>query len=169
VAKVSVSGLIPAPQPAVWALLSDIANANRWNQAWTGIEFTSNQTHGTGTRFRAHTEDGNSYEFEIATWSAPEHLEIRPLRGPEEPRYPVMLESHEFRLASIEGGESTMLDLRANATAHGIRGRLFAALIWPGHQKEGLGAAIETIAGVFAAEEDKPSTEPESPSDPLPT
>lgn len=153
----------------MWALLSDIANANRWNQAWTGVEFTSNQTHGAGTRFLAHTEGGDSYEFEITTWSAPDHLEIRPLRDPQEPRYPVMLESHEFRLTSDDGNESTILELRANAAAHGIRGRVIAALIWPGHQRAGLGTALEMIAGAFAPEEDKASTEPESPSDPLPT
>ena len=128
---------------------------------------TSNQTHGVGTRFRAHTEGGDAFEFEVATWSAPDHLEIRPARDPLEPEYPVMLESHEFRLAETEDGEATVLELRANATAHGIKGRVIAAFIWPGHQRDGLGAAIEMIAAVFKPEPDKPSTEPESPPDPL--
>ena len=54
-----------APRDQVWAVLSDIAKAGRWNSAWSRIEFASNQTHGPGTRFRAETADGQTFEFEV--------------------------------------------------------------------------------------------------------
>jgi len=165
VPHVSVSEIIPASRAEVWSVLSDIAHAGRWNKAWTRIEFTSNQTHGAGTRFRALTESGDDFEFEIATWSAPEHLEVRPLRDTGELRYPVMLESHEFRLNPSESGDETLLELRANASAHGLKGRLIAAFIWPGHQREGLKAALdeisEAVTGIASP------VEPTGPSEPL--
>jgi hypothetical protein len=52
-ARVTVSRLIHAPQADVWAVVSDIANARNWNKSWRKIEFTSPQTHGIGTSFRA--------------------------------------------------------------------------------------------------------------------
>jgi uncharacterized protein YndB with AHSA1/START domain len=165
VAHVSESRVVPAQQSEVWALLADLAKASLWNKSWLRIEFTSNQTHGVGTKFKAHTESGDAFEFEVSEWSAPERLAIRPLRDPEEPAYAVMLDSHEFRLApGAEHGE-TVLELRANATAHGIKGRVIAALIWPGHQRDGLKTALDTIASVF--DENEPPKEPADPCEPL--
>ena len=149
----------------MWALLADVADAIRWNKAWLRIEFTSNQTHGAGTRFKAHTESGDAFEFEVSEWSAPDRLAFRPLRDPAEPAYPVMLDSHEFRLATGAELTETVLELRANATARGIKGRLIAALIWPGHQREGLQAALDAIASVFDKAE--APTEPADPIEPL--
>ncbi|MEO6196704.1 MAG: SRPBCC family protein [Dehalococcoidia bacterium] len=162
---VSESRVIPAQQSKVWALLVDLANASLWNKSWLRIEFTSNQTHGVGTKFKAHTESGDAFEFEVSEWSAPDRLAIRPLRDPDEPAYQVTLDSHEFRLTQGAEHDETVVELRANATARGIKGRVVAALIWPGHQRGGLKTALDAIASVF--DEDEPPKEPAGPSEPL--
>jgi uncharacterized protein YndB with AHSA1/START domain len=65
-ASVSASRLIYAPQADVWAIVSDVANARKWNKSWRRIEFTTPQTHGAGTRFRASMgDDADTYEFEV--------------------------------------------------------------------------------------------------------
>src|SRR5688572_20410422 len=91
----SASRVINAPQDQVWAVLSDIANARRWNSAWSKIDFASKQTHGPDTRFMAYTEDGNAYEFVISAWVAPEYIEFTPIRDASE-RYSIMLEAQAF-------------------------------------------------------------------------
>jgi uncharacterized protein YndB with AHSA1/START domain len=167
VPHVSVTREIPASQAEVWSLLSDLANAGKWNSAWTRVEFLSNQTHGIGTQFSAHTESGDAFEFEIATWSSPECLEIRPIRSSDEPEYPVMLESHEFRLSPLDTENDTLVELRANASSHGIRGWLIATFIWPGHQREGLMVALDGVFDALVPDSEK--VEPGEPPEPLPS
>ena len=153
----SATRVINAPRDQVWAVLSDIANARRWNTAWSGIEFTSKQTHGPETRFRAQTEDGNAYEFVVSAWVAPEYIEFSPLRDETE-RYGIMLESHAFRLAP-EGDTATRVDLIARSSTHGPRGWLMGLVFWRGYQKQGLVHALETLSSVF--EPNEPGERPE--------
>jgi len=146
----SVSRLINASRDAVWAVLSDIANARRWNSAWSRIEFTSKQTHGPETRFRAHTDDGSTFEFVVSAWVAPEYIEFSPVRDEAE-RYGVALESQAFRLEA-HGEAITLVELIARASTHGVRGFFVGLLFWRGYQKHGLNSALETLNSVFEPE-----------------
>lgn len=158
-ASVSVSRLVYAPQADVWAVISDVANARRWNKSWRKIEFTSPQTHGVGTTFRASMgDDAESYEFEVCDWSAPDRIAFCPVRDPNEGRYSINLDSHVFELAEAEGG--TVVELTANATPSGIRGRLIAMFFWPGHQKDGLNAALDAISGIFEPDDEESEDNP---------
>jgi uncharacterized protein YndB with AHSA1/START domain len=145
-----VSRLINAPRDQVWAVLSDIAKARRWNAAWSRIDFASNQTHGLGTRFRAETADGQTFEFEVTNWVAPEYIEFSPVRDASE-RYGIMLEAQAFHLAP-EGEEATRVELMARASTHGIKGIVVGLFLWRGYQKQGLESALETLASVFEPE-----------------
>ena len=156
----SASRVIHATQDRVWAVLSDIANARRWNTAWSAIEFTSNQTHGPGTRFRAQAEDGSAYEFVVSAWVAPDYIEFSPIRDEAE-RYGIMLESHAFRL-SPQGENATRVELIARSSTHGPRGWLTALLFWRGYQNHGLAGALETLSSVL--EPNEPGERPEEAS-----
>jgi len=157
-----VSRVIQAPQHDIWALLSDVAQAGRWNKYWTRIEFTGNQTHGTGTRFKAITSDGDAYTFEICDWDAPQRIAFCPVREPGE-RYGITLDSHAFEVKSLSG-DASEVTITANASAHGLRGRIVALFFWAGHQRDGLNTALDSLQAVFEPElftdEDKqePST-----------
>jgi uncharacterized protein YndB with AHSA1/START domain len=154
--RITVSRLVEAPQHEVWTLISDIANAGRWNRSWTKIEFTSQQSHGPGARFRAHTEPGDAFEFEISEWSAPDRIAFRPIRNPSEPAYSMTLDAHVFDLRPAGGEGQTLVEITAHATARGFRGRVIAMFFWAGHQREGLSAALDAIAAVFEPEQDGP-------------
>jgi uncharacterized protein YndB with AHSA1/START domain len=147
----SVTRVINAPRDRVWAALSDIANARRWNSAWSQIEFTSNQTHGPATRFRTRTAEGDAFEFEVTAWVAPEYIEFSPLRDESE-RYNVMMEAQAFHLAS-RGETSTAVELIASASTHGIKGWVIGLLFWRGYQKPGLNHALDRLASIFEPEE----------------
>lgn len=146
----SVSRMINAPRDKVWAVLSDIAKARRWNAAWSRIDFASNQTHGLGTRFRAETADGQTFEFEITNWVAPEYIEFSPVRDESE-RFGIMLEAQAFHLAP-EGEGATRVELMARASTHGIRGIVMGLFFWRGYQNQGLEYALETLASAFEPE-----------------
>lgn len=150
-ASVTVSRVVRAPQREVWALLSDIQNAGRWNKAWSRIELTSNQRHGLGATFRTVHEGGETYDFEVCEWAAPDRIGFCPIRREGEPTYSIMLDAHVFDLSAVSDDE-TMVELSAHATPHGLRGRFIALFLWPGHQKEGLNSALESIAAVFEGE-----------------
>ena len=147
----SVSRIINAPRDQVWAVLSDIAKARRWNSAWSRIEFASNQTHGLGTRFRADAGEGETFEFEVTAWSAPEYIEFSPVRDESE-RYGIMLEAQGFHLTP-EGAAATRVELMARASTHGMRGFVMGLFFWRGYQKQGLENALETLASAFEPEE----------------
>lgn len=144
----SVSRIIAAPQGAIWAVLSDIEHANRWNKAWISIRFTSGQTHGTGTTFRATMEGGeDAFDFEVCDWSAPERIGFCPIRSPGE-LYSITLDSHVFEVRVLSDNESEVT-ITAKASAHGVRGRVIAMFFWSGHQQDGLNAALDAIQSVF--------------------
>lgn len=147
----SVSRIINAPREQVWAVVSDIANARRWNSAWSRIEFTSNQTHGPGTHFRARTAGGDAFEFEVTAWVAPEYIEFSPVRDESE-RYNVMMEAQAFRLTPANQA-STAVELIARASTHGVKGWVIGLFFWRGYQKPGLNHALERLASIFEPEE----------------
>ena len=153
----SASRIIDAPRDEVWAALSDLANATRWNSAWSRIEFSSTQTHGPGTRFRAHTEDGSAYEFMVSAWVAPEYIEFSPIRDETE-RYGIMLESHAFHLLP-EGDYATRIELIARSSTHGLRGWVVGLFFWRGYQKRGLHQALDTLGSLFDGQEPEPPEE----------
>jgi uncharacterized protein YndB with AHSA1/START domain len=157
----SVVRTIEAPREQVWAVLSDIANARRWNSAWREIEFASNQTHGPGTRFRAHTEDGQVFEFIVSAWVAPEYIEFSPVREESE-RFGIMLEAQGFQLMPA-GDASTRVELLARASTHGPRGWVMGLLFWRGYQQQGLAFALDTLASVFEPDDQQ---EPEGEATP---
>lgn len=144
---VSESRVIAAAPEDVWKALSDLANARRWNKAWTRIEILSTQHHGLGTAFRAHTESGDSFDFEITEWVPPSTIAFSPVRGDDE-SYGIVLDSHTFQLTGVGAGD-TNVKVTARATAHGFRGHLAAQFLWPGHQKQGLRLALDAVQDVF--------------------
>ena len=157
--RVSVTRVVAATQQDVWSVISDLTKARRWNASWANIEITSHQTHGAGTEFRAHTEDGDTFEFRVSDWVAPEYISFTPLRDPSE-RYSIALESHSFRLRPV-GEDATEVDLIAEASAHGVRGRFIAMFFWSGYQKQGMEAVLDAIQEIF---EGSPELETESPN-----
>lgn len=144
----SVSRVVKAPQASIWAVLSDIEHANKWNKAWSSIRFTSGQTHGAGTTFRATMEGSdNAFDFEVCDWSAPERIAFCPIRVPGE-MYSMTLDSHTFEVRALSEDESEVT-ITARASAHGVRGRVIAVFFWSGHQQDGLNAALDAIQTVF--------------------
>lgn len=144
----SVSRVIAASQKDVWALLSDLEHARKWNRAWSSIQFTSGQTHGTGTTFRATMQGGDdAFDFEVCEWSAPERIAFCPIRRSEE-IYSITLESHVFEIRALTDDESEVT-ISAKASSHGLRGRFIAMFFWSGHQQEGLNAALDSVQSVF--------------------
>jgi uncharacterized protein YndB with AHSA1/START domain len=152
--SVTASISIPSTPEKVWAVVSDVANAQRWNKAWSRIELTTERNAGRGTRFRAHVnaEDGGdqAFEFEITEWVAPEYIVFTPVRDPDEEEYQITLDWHSFRIVALDE-ENTRVDLTARATARGLRGRFVGLLLWPGHQKPGLEDALGSLAELFGA------------------
>jgi uncharacterized protein YndB with AHSA1/START domain len=146
---ISESRVIAAAPEDVWKTLSDLENARRWNRAWTRIEILSPQHHGLGTAFRAHTESGDSFDFEVTEWVPPNTIAFSPIRGDDE-RYGIVLDSHTFQLTGVGDGD-TNVKLTARATAHGFRGHLGARFLWPGYQKHGLRLALDAVQEVFEA------------------
>jgi hypothetical protein len=128
-------------------MLSDVAQSRRWNKYWTSIELTSAQTHGTGTTFRTKTDDGDTFDFRICDWDAPQRIAFCPIRDPSE-RYGITLDSHVFQVKAISD-EECEVTITAHASAHGLRGRIVALFFWAGHQREGLNAALDSIQSVF--------------------
>ena len=153
----SVTRVIGAPRDQIWAALSDIAKAHRWNSAWTAIEFTSKQTHGPGTRFRTQTASGESFEFEVSAWVVPEYIEFSPVRDGSE-RFGIMLQAQAFHLAP-EGEEATRVELMARASTHGPKGWVLGLLFWRGYQKQGLNFALETLASALEPKDRGPQGE----------
>lgn len=158
----AASRVVNAPRDEVWAALSDIAKAGRWNAAWSSIEFSSKQTHGPETRFRARTAEGDTYEFVITAWVAPEYIEFSPVRDETE-RHGITLESQAFVLEP-EGDDATRVELIARASTHGLRGWALGLLFWKGYQKHGLNTALDGLSSVFEPEDSGEEVEEEAPA-----
>jgi uncharacterized membrane protein len=141
-----------APLSEVWAVLADIENAKQWNRAWDSIEITSTQRHGVGTTFRAHTEAGLQFDFEVVDWANGERITFAPIRDEGE-RYALMLEEQIFTLREAPD-DMTHIELRAVASAHGIRGRVYGMFFWAGHQQGGLNEALDAIEDIVDPPED---------------
>ena len=150
---------IPAAAEEVWAVVSDVGSAQRWNKAWSRIEMTTQLSEGRGTRFKAHVEDEDgadqAFEFEITEWVAPEFIVFTPVRDPEEETYQITLDWHSFRVVPLDD-ENSRVELTAKATTRGLRGGLVGLIlwpwhltVWPGHQKRGLEAALASLAALF--------------------
>jgi uncharacterized protein YndB with AHSA1/START domain len=155
----SVSRPIAAPQREVWALLSDVQNARKWNKAWVRIEFTSGQHHGIGTIFRARMEGGDDFfDFEVCEWSAPERISFCPVRKPGEQLYSITLDRHTFEVHPLSETECEVT-ISAKATARGIKGRFLAMFFWRGHQIDGLNVALDNIQGIFEPETLNPAAD----------
>lgn len=146
----SATRIIAASQRDVWALVSDISQAARWNRFWKQIQFTSASTHGIGATFRAANSTGESFEFKVCDWEAPSRIAFCPVREPGE-RYSIALDSHVFEI-NAAGEDSCAVTVTANASASGIRGRIVAMFFWASHQHDGLEAALDSLQSVFEPE-----------------
>jgi uncharacterized protein YndB with AHSA1/START domain len=161
-ASVTAAVSIPVTPEKVWAVVSDVPNAGRWNRSWERIEMLTESTQGRGTRFRAHAppedgdEDGRAFDFEVTEWTAPEYIRFTPVREPGEGQYQVTLDYHAFRLVPVDG-ENTRVELTAHATSRGLRGRVVGLFFWPGHQRAGLEEALKSLAAVFGVTADDSS------------
>ncbi|TET96575.1 MAG: SRPBCC family protein [Dehalococcoidia bacterium] len=146
----SESRLIAASVAEVWAAITDLEAASRWNQAWQRVEYLSWQREGVDTTFRSHTEDDRSFDFRISEWAPEEYVAFEPLREePEERRYLITLESQSFLLEAVSH-DHTNVTLIASATGHGLRGWLAARFVWPGHQRELiLRPALDALQALF--------------------
>jgi uncharacterized protein YndB with AHSA1/START domain len=151
--SVSVSRTIAAPREEIWAALSDIEQATRWNTAWDRIEFLSGQTHGSGTTFRAHTKADEAFDFEIRVWEAPERIAFTPIRYEDSEQYSINLEGHEFTLTPVDD-EATQVELAARAGTSGIRGFILGIFFWPGYQKQGLKTALDSLQAFFEGDQE---------------
>lgn len=145
----SVTRVIPAPVHDIWNVLADIPKARRWNPSWQKIEFSSNQTHGKGTRFRAYVDE-RSFEFEITDWVVPELISFTPIREEDE-RYAITLESQAFRLTPLDD-QTTGVEIIAHASTHGFRGMVMGLFFWAGHQRQGLSHALDNLEALFVPE-----------------
>ncbi len=160
----SESRLIAAPRAEVWAAITDLEAAARWNQVWQSVEYLSSQHEGVDTAFRAHTEDGLAHDFRISEWEPPERVAFAPLhQEPQEKRYLITLESQSFLLEPA-GEDHTNVTLSATAAGHGLRGWLFTRFIWPGYQRQGLARALDALQALFEPPEDENEPEAEGPA-----
>ena len=155
----SQSRLIAAPRAELWAAITDLEAASRWNQAWQRVEYLSSQREDVDTTFRSHTEDGRSFDFRISEWAPEEYVAFEPLhKEPEDKRYLITLESQSFLLEAA-GYDHTNVTLFASATGHGPRGWLFARVMWPGYQRQGLRRALDALQALFEPPEDENAPE----------
>lgn len=160
----SESRLIAAPVAHVWAALADLEAAARWNQAWQRVEYLSSQREGVGAAFRAHSEDGLSFDFEISAWEPLEYIAFTPLREREEVGYLISLESQAIHLQPVDDG-ATNVTFLARAIGHGLRGWLAARFFWPGYQQEGLRSALDRLQSLFEPVQDNEPAEDHEPPD----
>ena len=162
----SESRLIAAPRAEVWAAITNLEAAARWNQVWQRVEFLSSQREGVDTTFRAHTDDGLAHDFRISEWAPEEYVAFAPLprQEPEEQRYLITLESQSFLLEPV-GDDHTNVTLSATAAGHGLRGWLAARFVWPGYQRQGLRRALDALQALFEPTEGDEEPEAEGPTE----
>lgn len=160
----SESRLIAAPRAKVWAAITHLEAAARWNQVWQRVEYLSSQREGVGTTFRAHTEDGHAHDFHISEWAPEEYVTFAPLQDePQGKPYLITLESQSFLLEPV-GDDHTKVTLSATAAAHGLRGWLAVRFIWPGYQRQGLARALDALQALFEPAEGTEEPEVEGPA-----
>jgi len=142
------SRTIAAPVANVWAAITDLEAAARWNHAWRRVEYLSDQREGEGTTFRAHTEDGLAHDFTISAWAPLERIAFAPVLDESEKGYMITLESQAFHLRP-DGEDRTRVSLSATAAGHGPRGWLLARIVWPSYQRQGLRRALDALQALF--------------------
>jgi len=153
----SESRTIAAPVREVWAAITDLEAAHRWNGAWQRVEYLSYQREGVGTEFRAHTEDGLAHEFRISEWAPMEFISFAPVRNEDEDkekRYMLTLESQAFLLRPAND-DHTDVTLFATVASHGPRGWFAARFVWPGYQRQGLRSALDALQALFEPQPDE--------------
>jgi len=160
----SDSRTIAAPVREVWAAITDLEAAHRWNGAWQRVEYLSSQREGVGTEFRAHTEDGLTHDFRISEWAPMEYISFAPVRNQDEPkekRYMLTLEAQAFLLRPAND-DHTDVTLYATVASHGLRGWFAARIVWPGYQRQGLRSALDALQALF---EPQPDEDEQTPTD----
>ncbi len=153
----SESRIIAAPVREVWAAITDLEAAHRWNGAWQRVEYLSYQREGVGTEFRAHTEDGLAHDFRISEWAQMEYISFAPVRSEDEDkekRYMLTLESQAFLLRPAND-DHTDVTLFATVASHGPRGWFAARFVWPGYQRQGLRSALDALQALFEPQPDE--------------
>ena len=146
----SASRIIAAPLADVWAAITDLEAAAHWNAAWQRVEYLSSWREGVGTTFRSHTEDGQTFDFQISEWEPMKLVTFEPLQDePEEgKRYLITLQSQSFMLKPA-GDDRTDVTLFATVKAHGLRGWLTARFVWPNFQRQGLRSALDNLQALY--------------------
>ena len=153
----SESRIIAAPVRDVWAAITDLEAAHRWNGAWQRVEYLSSQREGVGTPFRAHTEDGLAHDFQISEWAPMEYISFTPVRNEYEHKekgYMLTLESQAFLLRPAND-DHTDVTLFATVASHGIRGWFAARIVWPSYQRQGLRRALDALQTLVAPQSDE--------------
>ena len=157
----SASRIIAAPAREVWAAITDLETAHRWNGAWQRVEYLSFQHEGVGTTFRAHTEDGLAHDFRISEWAPQEYVAFTPQRDEsEEQAYMITLESQAFLLRPAND-DHTDVTLFATVASHGFRGWFASRFVWPGYQRKGLRSALDALQALFEPQPDAEGAEEE--------
>jgi len=153
----SESRTIAAPVAEVWAAITDLEAAHRWNGAWQRVEYLSSQREDVGTPFRAHTEDGLAHDFQISDWAPMEYISFAPVRNEaedKEKRYMLTLEAQAFLLRPAND-DHTDVTLFATVASHGLRGWFAARIVWPGYQRQGLRSALDALQALFEPQPDE--------------
>ncbi len=153
----SESRIIAAPVREVWAAITDLEAAHRWNGAWQRVEYLSSQREGVDTPFRAHTEDGLAHDFRISEWAPMEYISFAPVRNEyedKEKRYMLTLEAQAFHLRPAND-DHTDVTLFATVASHGPRGWFAARFVWPGYQRQGLRSALDALQALFEPQPDE--------------
>jgi uncharacterized protein YndB with AHSA1/START domain len=152
------SRIIAAPVADIWAAITDLEAASRWNGAWHRVEYLSWQREGVGATFRAYNEEGVGHNFRISEWAPQEFVAFEPLQDePEERPYLITLQSQSFLLKPADD-DHTDVTLFAAVQGHGLRGWITARFVWPSYQRQGLRRALDNLQDLFEPplEEDEP-------------
>ncbi len=144
------SRIIAAPVADVWAAITDLEAAAHWNAAWHRVEYLSSWREGVGTTFRSHTEDGQTFDFQISEWEPMKLVTFEPLQdeSEEDKRYLITLQSQSFMLKPA-GDDRTDVTLFATVKAHGLRGWRTARFVWPNYQRQGLRSALDNLQALY--------------------
>jgi len=146
----SESRIIAAAAADVWAAITDLEAAVRWNRNWQRVEYVGERRQGVDTSFRAHTDDGLAHDFRISEWAHEELVTFVPVRPEEEGPYLITLVAQTFRLRPADE-QATDVILSAEAAGHGLRGWFAARFVWPSYQRQGLRSALDSLQAMFEA------------------